>query len=250
MAAQGEPNSHSKLRPASPQLTLELGHKPQLSAEDFFVSVSNEKAYAAIDLWPDWPDPVLLLLGPKGSGKTHLGAIWAARAGAQTLASPELGSFDPASLPQSHALLIEDLSVVDLAEPALFHLLNLVRENQSSMVLTATKPPDAWGLVTKDLLSRLRLAPSITIEPPDDGLMRAVLVKLFLDRQLIVDTSLIDYACVRLERSLDAARTFVEALDRESLARGKRLSRAIASEVISSLEVRHYGEGFDGGEPT
>lgn len=250
MAEPGEPHSKSKLLRPSPQLTLELGHEPQLSAEDFFVSASNEKAYAAIDLWPDWPDPVLLLLGSKGSGKTHLGAIWAARAGAKKLASSTLSCFDPALLPKPPALLIEDLSALGTAEAGLFHLLNLVRETQGAMVLTATQPPDAWGITTQDLLSRLRLSPAVTIEPPDDGLMRAVLVKLFLDRQLIVDTSLIDYVCVRLERSLDAARIFVETLDRESLARGKRVSRSIAGEVISALEARFDSDTSDSGELT
>jgi chromosomal replication initiation ATPase DnaA len=232
-------NLRSKSKPSlpSPQLTLELARDPQLSAEDFFVSDSNEMAYAMIELWPDWPDPILLLLGPKGSGKSHLGAIWAARAEAQIFISSSLEGLDLAGLRERPALLIEDIDRLGTSETQMFHLINLVRESSGTLVLTASSPPDAWGLTTQDLLSRLRLAPSVTINPPDEGLLRAVLVKLFLDRQLIVDTSLIDYAALRLERSLDAARSFVELLDREALARRQRPSRSMAGEVIAALEA-------------
>ena len=37
----------------------------------------TKRAYALIERWPDWPDAILLLTGPRGSGKSHLAAIWA-----------------------------------------------------------------------------------------------------------------------------------------------------------------------------
>ena len=84
-----------------------------------------------------------------------------------------------------------------------------------ALMITAKAPPDAWRLRTADLLSRLRLAPTVSIGPPDDDLMRAVLVKLLIDRQLVIDTNVISYIALRLERSLDVARSFIDALDRE-----------------------------------
>ena len=120
-------------------------------------------------------------------------------------------------------------------EAALFHLINLLKETGGALVATAASPPDAWGLRTPDLLSRLRLAPSVAIESPDEALMRAVLVKLLVDRQLVVDTALVDYVALRLERSLDAARRFVARLDDEALARGRRVTRAIAAEVLAAM---------------
>jgi chromosomal replication initiation ATPase DnaA len=110
-----------------------------------------------------------------------------------------------------------------------------MRERGTAMLLTAKTQPDAWGLRTPDLLSRLRLAPTVTIGPPDDALVRAVLVKLLIERQIAVDTGVVSYVAVRLERSLDAARSFIDALDRESLARHSRVTRAIAGDVLSSL---------------
>jgi len=225
-----------RLRPESPQLTLELAPEPGFERENFVVSGSNEQAYAMIERWPDWPDPVLLILGPPGAGKSHLGAIWAsiAKAGVQSAAA--LAAANIEALAAAGPLLLEDADAIGEAETQLFHLINLMRENGVALVITAKAPPDAWGLRTADLLSRLRLAPTVAIGPPDDALMRAVLVKLLIDRQLVIDTSVVGYIALRLERSLDAARTFIDALDREALARQCRISRAIAADVLASLE--------------
>ena len=221
------------------QLTLELALEPQFGAEDFFVSDSNEKAYAMIELWPAWPDHVLMILGPSGAGKSHLGAIWAARASARVLTRAMLADANIDALAASGPLLVEDADATPHVEAQLFHLLNLMRERAATLVLTARKPPVQWGLRTPDLLSRLRLAPMVEIGAPDDALIRAVLVKLFIDRQLVVDTSIVEYAALRLDRSLDAARAFVDALDREALSRRARITRAMAAEILS----RGAGEG-------
>jgi chromosomal replication initiation ATPase DnaA len=130
------------------------------------------------------------------------------------------------------ALVIEDADRGERDEAALFHLLNLARERKASVLITCETPPDRWGLRTPDLLSRLRLAPSVALDPPDDALLKAVLVKLFVDRQLVVDTSVVDYIALRIERSLARASEIVTALDREALSRGRRVSRAIAAELL------------------
>src|SRR5262249_57937172 len=131
--------------------------------------------------------------------------------------------------------LIEDADAIGGAEAQVFHLVNIMRERDTSLVLTAKTPPDCWHLGTADLLSRLRLAPSVAIGSPDDELMRAVLLKLLIERQLIVDTAVISYIVLRLERSLEAVRSFVDALDREALARPSRITKAIAGDVLSAM---------------
>ncbi len=227
-------------RTASPQLTLELAPEPGFERENFVVSGSNEQAYAMIELWPNWPDPMLLILGPPGAGKSHLGAIWAstAKAGIQSAAS--LAAANIEELAAAGPLLLEDADAIGEREAQLFHLVNLMRERGTALLITAKTPPDAWGLRTADLVSRLRLGPTVAIGPPDDALMRAVLVKLLIDRQLVIDTSVVGYIALRLERSLDAARSFIDALDREALARQRRISRAIAADVLRSIDC---GEG-------
>ena len=67
---------------------------------------------------------------------------------------------------------------------------------------------------------------------PDDALLRAVLVKLFADRQLSVDESLIGYIVTRIERSFAAARVAVETLDREALRLKRPVTRSLAAELL------------------
>jgi chromosomal replication initiation ATPase DnaA len=217
------------------QLPLDLPVDPSFGHEDFLVSPSNQGAWDMFERWPDWPDQVLLLLGPTGAGKSHLGAIWAERAQARVLPASRLYRADLPAL-ASTSLLLEDADQARGLEAELFHLLNLFRGSPHWLVVTGRAWPDQWGVKTPDLLSRLRLAPAVEIGEPDDGLVRAVLVKLFADRQLMVDAAVVDYLAVRIERSLGAARNVVEALDREALARGRAVTRPMAGEIIRRLE--------------
>ena len=217
------------------QLPLDLPVEPSYSRDDFLVSPSNRLAFDMIERWPDWPDRVLVLVGPSGAGKSHLGAIWAERAGAAIVPATRLSELDLQAV-ASQPMLLEDAQETAGAEAAFFHLLNLVRASQGWLVLTAVSRPDFWGLKTADLLSRLRLAPVVEIFPPDDDLVRAVLVKLFADRQLTVEATVIDFLALHIERSLDAARAVVGALDREALALGRRVTRAMAGDIIRRME--------------
>ena len=214
------------------QLPLPFEHAPRYGPGDFMRSASNEAALGAVERWPDWPDRVMLLIGPGGAGKSHLARIWAARADAALLAAADFdGDID--ALARRNAV-VEDADRAGLPEPALFHLLNLVRERGLSLLVTARAPPTAWSLATADLVSRLRLAPALALAPPDDALMRAVLVKLFADRQLAVDAALVDYLALRLDRSLDSACRAVEALDRAALDAGRRVNRALAADLFTA----------------
>jgi len=129
-------------------------------------------------------------------------------------------------------LVIEDVSELGLDERALFHLLNLAREEAASILITARTPPAGWRLRTPDLASRLKALPVVTLLPPDDALLRAVLVKLFSDRQLSVDESLIGYVASHIERSFAAARDAVATLDAEALRQQRPLTRVLAAEVL------------------
>ena len=139
------------------QLALALDHAERLTREDFLPGPSNEAALAMIDRWPDWPARALAVVGPEGSGKSHLAAIWADESGARFLSARALELADlPASL-ATGALVLEDCAGGDIDERALFHLLNLVREEEAWLLLTARSLPATWPATLPDLASRLRV---------------------------------------------------------------------------------------------
>ena len=226
------------------QLPFDLPHRENLAEEDFLEAASNARALAMVRLWPDWPQRTLLLSGPKGAGKSHLGAIWARRAGARIFAARDLRL---ALLPElaGQALLLEDADAPAPHEAEMFHLLNMIGESGGFLMITARTMPDHWGLATKDLLSRLRRAPSVAIDAPDEAFLRAILVKLFHDRQIRVDEPVIDYLALRMERSFEAAQAIVAALDREGLARGRAITRPLAASLLKSLPGHAAQMDFD-----
>ncbi|WP_442753417.1 hypothetical protein ACNHKD_10410 [Methylocystis sp. JAN1] len=213
------------------QLPLELPLEPRLGRGDFLAAPSNEAALAMVERWPDWHDRILLLIGPPGSGKSHLLSIFADRASALRIDGANLPSLDALNAAAPGAVAIDDLDGL-LDETALFHLLNFAVEHRVFVLMTARKQPTAVEVRLPDLLSRLRRAPVMEIGAPDDDLMLAVLDKLFRDRQLRVEAPALAYAALRLERSLDAARAFVAALDREALIRRRPVTRALAAQVM------------------
>jgi chromosomal replication initiation ATPase DnaA len=218
------------------QLALALDHAESLAREDFLGGPSNAAALALTESYPDWPARAAVLAGPEGSGKSHLAAIWAAEAGARSLGARTLADTHlPAAL-ATGALVVEDITPGDFDERALFHLLNLAREEQAYLLLTARTAPAGWNVAIRDLESRLKALPVVALAPPDDALLRAVLVKLFADRQLLVDESLVGYVATRIERSFAAARTIVGRLDQEAMRLQRPLTRALAAEILRAEE--------------
>jgi chromosomal replication initiation ATPase DnaA len=214
------------------QLVLALDHATSFAREDFLAGPSNQAALTLIDRWPDWPADVMALVGPEGSGKTHLASIWAEAAGARVLSAKLLGDSDlPAAL-ATGALVIEDLDPADLEERALFHLLNLAREERAYLLITARAQPAGFPVAIRDLGSRLRAVPAVTLAPPDDALLRALIVKLAADRQLNVDEPLVNYLANRIERSFTAARAAVARLDEEAMRQHRPVTRALAAELF------------------
>lgn len=217
------------------QLILDLGHRTALGAEDFLVGQSNAAAVALIDAWPDWAAPAALVTGPSRSGKSHLAHVWQARSGAGIIAAADLVEADVGRLGAHGALVVEDLDRGIGSERTLFHLLNLARERSASLLLTSAVAPGDLTIALPDLRSRLKAAIAVEIAAPDDGLLRAVLVKHFGDRQILVDPQVIAWLVVNMERTMESAASVVDAIDRLALASRRKVTRALAAEALAGL---------------
>jgi chromosomal replication initiation ATPase DnaA len=214
------------------QLAFALPHAESLGRDNFLEGPANAAALALIDGWPDWPNRVMLLVGPEGSGKSHLAAIWAEQAGARSTSAHALTVAEVPGALATGALVVEDLKPQQFDERALFHLLNLTREEQAYVLITAREPPSALAIELRDLRSRLRAIPTVLLLPPDDQLFRALIVKFCADRQMVVDEAVVSFLATRIERSFAAARQAVELLDTEALRLGRPVTRALAAELL------------------
>jgi chromosomal replication initiation ATPase DnaA len=212
------------------QLALALDHAESYAREDFLSGPCNAAALAYIDNWPDWTANAVALVGPEGSGKSHLAAIWAGAAGARVISGRALTQSDLLPSLATGALVVEEAAAAD--ERALFHLINLSREQEAFLLLTARTPPSVWPVALADLASRLRAIPVITVQSPDDTLLRALIIKIAADRQLDLDESTVSLLSTHIERSFAAARAAVIALDDEALQRGRTPNRALAAEMF------------------
>lgn len=232
------------------QLPLLLPAEPALRREDFLAAPGNAAALALIDAFPHWPARVVCLIGPQAAGKSHLAAIFAERAHARVMRASDLTRAQVPEALASGALVLEDLDAAPFEEAALFHLLNLAREQHAFLLMTARLPPSQLVLATKDLASRLRAVPLFEIAAADDALLAAVLVKLFADRQVAVDEATVSYLLLRIPRTVAGAQRVVEALDRAALAAHRPVTRSLAAQVLRDhpdLAAQEDG-GEDGGE--
>ena len=214
------------------QLAFALPHAESFTRDDFLEGPANAAGLALIDSWPDWPNRIMLLVGPEGSGKSHLASIWAEQAGARSTSAHTLTAAAVPSALATGALVVEDLRSSDVDERALFHLLNLAREEAAFVLITARTPPAAFKNELGDLRSRLRALPTVSLHPPDDHLCRALIVKFCTDRQLAVDEAVVSYLATRIERSYAAVRQAVELLDAGALRLGRPVTRALAVELL------------------
>lgn len=227
------------------QLALDFGFRPALGRADFLVGASNAEAATWIDRWPDWPSPArgLAVVGPAGSGKSHLAAVWRTASKAALIVAADL-TVDtvPDALGSAiHAVVERIDSGGD--EQALLHLYNTVAEQGGNLLLLSRKPPARLGLVLPDLTSRLATLPVATIGPPDEVLLAGVLAKHFADRQVLVQDGVIAYLVNRMERSFDAAERLADRMDRAALEGDGRISMRIARQAMDDTSADGPADG-------
>ncbi len=219
------------------QLSFDLPARAALGRDDFFISPSNALAVALIDTPDTWSNGRLLLIGPKGSGKTHLAHVWAAQSGAQIVAAKDLNETEVPDLLVG-PVVIEDADQIAGQrdrETALFHLHNLAQAEGQALLITAHSAPQRWSLSLPDLASRLQAVQIAKLDAPDDTLLTALLMKLFADRQLNPAPDVIPFLSLRIDRSFAAAQQIVATLDRAALEAKRPMTRAFVSATLDKL---------------
>lgn len=218
------------------QLGLDLPARAALGRDDFFVSDANAMALAMVESWPNWAGNKLAIIGPEGSGKTHLAHVWAAQSGARIVDATTLSKDAVPDLAQT-PVAVENVPAIATdpdAQDALFHLHNLTLAEGHSLLVTGVSEPKHWGLTLPDLKSRLQGTTTAVLSEPDDALLSILLAKLFDDRQLIPNAETIAYMVKHMDRSFAEARRLVREIDQASLAKKRPVTRALAAEILRS----------------
>ena len=215
------------------QLTFDLPVRTSLARGDFFLSKANAMAMARLEQPENWPLGKLVLVGPEGAGKTHLAHLWAE--------AHEARIFSGRSLPDLDVGAVESAVVIDDAdqtqgegETALFHLHNRLASLAYPLLLTARSAPARWNVALPDLKSRMEGTDIVKIDPPDDALLAAVLVKQFTDRQLDVAPNVIAWLIPRMNRSFAETRNLVATLDKAALSEGGAITLKLARRILDT----------------
>lgn len=216
------------------QLPLDLPARPSMARDDLVTGSANLLATEAIDSWPHWTHPVLLIAGPPGSGKTHLASAWSELSGALAW---NVDDRQPPAGADAFAVVVEDVDRRGYDEEGLFALLNAARLGGGSVLLTSRESAPAIEVALPDLRSRLRAATSVELRSPDEELLAGVVMKLAADRQIAIDPKVVAYALTRMERSFEAAAEFVRRVDRAALAGKEKIGRTLAHRILEEMTV-------------
>jgi hypothetical protein len=196
------------------QIALPLDWPVADNEEDFLLSAANRAAYDHLQRWSLWPVMATLMTGPRKSGRSLLGRIFARKTGGRL--------FDNAE---------------DHDEEAIFHAWNEAQETRRPLLIIADDAPPNWNVVLPDLGSRLGATPRIEIHQPDDELIAGLIAKLMADRGVVVPREVTDYLLPRIERSYVAVQRVVETLDRAMLTRPRRMSVAMVRRSLGEAGI-------------
>ena len=192
------------------QIALPLDWPVADRDEDFLVSAANQVAFDHLKRWSTWPVAATLITGPRKSGRSLLGRIFARKTGGRLLDDAHRHS-----------------------EETIFHAWNDAQARRRPLLIIGDAPPPVWEIALPDLRSRMAATPQIAIEEPDDKLIADLIVKLLGDRGVAVTPDIADYAVPRIERSYVAVQQVVETLDRAVFSHHRRVSLAMARSALA-----------------
>lgn len=227
-----------------PQLPLALRYPPDQRLESFIGAPDGALAQlraAATGGSRDW----VYLVGPVGSGKTHLAlavcaaAEQAGRGSAYLPLQAAAGRLGDAleALEGRDVVALDGLDAIAGQrgdEVALFDFHNRARAAGVTLLYTASAAPDALGLVLPDLRSRLSQCGRIMLDALDDDGRGAVLRERAIRRGLALDQAAIDWLLTRTGRDLGGLVVLLDRLDRESLAAKRRITVPFLRKVLDA----------------
>lgn len=222
------------------QLPLMLEHRRLLGREDFLVSPCNIEAVEWIDLYPEWyGNNGIVVLGDKSSGKTHLSWLFSEKSNAKVYDISEIkDEIFSDVVPINSALVIDniDFGIGDWElEENLFHIINYAIECNTKLFFTTTVALNNLEFQVMDLKTRLLSFPVAKIYAPDDDLLKALLVKQFMERGIVVEAEVIEYIVKHIERNASFVKHLVDKADLLSVSEKKKITIPFIKKIIDEM---------------
>lgn len=181
----------------------------------------------------------VLLTGGESSGKTHLllATCEAARAAGYDAACLPLDQLDGADLAEA---IDAELVAVDAVDAAfadrtraewLFAQINRQHDRGRALLLALRQMPEPGEVVLPDLLSRLMRCEKLSLAPHDDHARRSILLHRAEQAGIPLDPAAADHLLRHESRDLRALLARLKQLDREALARGRRITVPLVRDV-------------------
>jgi chromosomal replication initiation ATPase DnaA len=211
------------------------------SPDKLVVAEANRDAAKLLQDWRAWPHGALALVGPQGSGKTHLALAWALEVGARQV-SPRASVEDAAAIfREAGGRLLIDNANGERDEAMLWRVLDLARSDGGAVLLVGGEPPSAWAVQTPDLRSRLASLPVAKLGEPDEALMDVVLRRFCREQFIQLSDDAAKFLVRRLPRTFAAAQAWAAALDEELVNGAKPVTTAIAKRALEKMQARWVG---------
>ena len=175
------------------------------------VGTSNADAVRYLRHVGTWPVRTAVLTGPRGSGRSLIGRLFARETGGRVIDGHD-----------------------SVSEEAMFHAWNAAQSSGDPLLVIADAPPADWNIRLPDLASRLRAVPVLAIGEPDDCLARDLIEALFAQRGMALAPEVASYVVPRMERSYATLHRIVAALDAASLEQGRRVGIRLTRETLLS----------------
>ena len=213
------------------QLLLNLKHKQNFNEHDFYISKSNFYAYQLIQNWPKWEKNVLNIFGEKTSGKTHLTDIFLSKNKGIKINSKNLNDEIFKGLKLHENIVLDDFNN-DIEERLMYALLNFIDHDNKFLIINSLKPINEMNFILEDIKSRAKNCIFAKIDPPDDDLIFAIILKNFSDRQIRLEKKIIEFVINRIDRSYRKISEFIYKIDELSLKKKKPINLKTIKEIL------------------
>ena len=213
------------------QLLLNFNFKKSFNEHDYYVSDSNYFAFNLIDKWPKWEKRILNIHGEKFSGKTHLSKIFQLKSSAIYLNEKEINNEIFKKIKLYESIIIDEFSN-KIEENLIYSIFNLVDLDSKYLLINTETPLSEIKFKLPDLVSRSKNSLQAKIEPPDDELIFALILKNFSDRQIKLEKQIIEFIVNRIERSYSKISEFIYKVDELSLKKKKPINLKTVKEIL------------------